>query len=352
MKIKRILVIRFRRVGDSILSLVVCSSLRQSFPGAQIDYVLDENISSLYQGHPDIDNIISFSQEEKHSFRKYIPKVWRLMHHNKYDVIIDMRSTVQTLWFSLFSLKTPYRIGRKKYYNIFLHNYRVEIPNDKTLDMVSRNLMLLKPLEKEKAVQYVPDFKLYVTEKEKLEFRAYMEKMGINFSQPVIVAAVATRIPYKVWNKERIETVLGRIISKYNAQIVFNYGGEIERNYAVNMYNDMEQNKNIFINIHADNLRDLMALVSNCDFFFGNEGGPRHMAQSLSIPSFAIYPPSVEMGVWLPGNKKEYQGISVYDTIGADAIKDDMTFAEKFDFITVNEVWERVDGMLSKYLKR
>ena len=40
MQIKNILVIRFRRVGDSVLSMALCHGLRQSFPDATIDFVI------------------------------------------------------------------------------------------------------------------------------------------------------------------------------------------------------------------------------------------------------------------------------------------------------------------------
>ena len=66
MEIKHILVIRFRRVGDSVLATALCRSLRQSFPQAQIDYVLNENIASLYENHPDIDRVIPFNDRENH----------------------------------------------------------------------------------------------------------------------------------------------------------------------------------------------------------------------------------------------------------------------------------------------
>ena len=39
MQIKKVLVIRFRRVGDATLSSVICTSLRKSFPEAEIHYV-------------------------------------------------------------------------------------------------------------------------------------------------------------------------------------------------------------------------------------------------------------------------------------------------------------------------
>ena len=53
--IKRILIIRFRQIGDSILAVALCSTLKKSFPDAEIHFVLNKNIAPLYEGHPDID---------------------------------------------------------------------------------------------------------------------------------------------------------------------------------------------------------------------------------------------------------------------------------------------------------
>ena len=112
--IKRALVIRFRRVGDSVLAVSVCRSLKKTFPGVRVDFVLNDHIASLYEGHPDIDRIITFSDKENYNLPKYLKRVHRLMRDTHYDVIIDMRATVKTLFFSLFSLHTPFRIGTKK----------------------------------------------------------------------------------------------------------------------------------------------------------------------------------------------------------------------------------------------
>ena len=46
--VRHILVIRFRRVGDSVLSMGLCHSLRQTFPNAQIDFVINEGIHTIY----------------------------------------------------------------------------------------------------------------------------------------------------------------------------------------------------------------------------------------------------------------------------------------------------------------
>ena len=102
--IKRILIIRFRQIGDSILAVALCSTLKKSFPDAEIHFVLNKNIAPLYEGHPDIDKVITFDKNENKPFTAYIKKIWQVTHQNKYDVIIDMRSTIRTLFFSLFSL--------------------------------------------------------------------------------------------------------------------------------------------------------------------------------------------------------------------------------------------------------
>ena len=86
------------------------------------------------------------------------------MHKNRYDVIIDMRSTIRTLFSLFFSLRTPFRIGRIKGYTHFLLNYRTDTySKNLTTDMVQRNLLLAAPLEKDqtysihKRIQVISD---------------------------------------------------------------------------------------------------------------------------------------------------------------------------------------------------
>ena len=52
--------------------------------------------------------------------------------------------------------------------------------------MVERNLLLAAPLEKIKPIQYTKEFRLYLTDQEKKDFRYYMEKEGIDFRAPCI----------------------------------------------------------------------------------------------------------------------------------------------------------------------
>jgi heptosyltransferase-2 len=101
----------------------------------------------------------------------------------------------------------------------------------------------------------------------------------------------------------------------------------------------------VFTNIQAGSLRELAALLANSDFFFGNEGGPRHLSQALDIPSFAIYPPGVGKKKWLPNASDRFQGIEPED-VSDKACDNSLTYQEQFDLITVDEVWNRLHPAL------
>jgi len=347
--IKRILVVRYRRVGDSILALSLFRLLKKNFPEAEIDFVLDSGIAPLFEGHPDIHQVISFTPEEKHSFFRYVGKVWKLTHAVRYDAIIDMRSTVQTLWFSLFSLSSKFRIGRKKSYNRFIQNCRPEIPWD--IDMEEQNAMFAAPLNAVKPLERSKGFSIPVGEQERRDFRSRMESCGVDFSRPVVFCAVATRIPEKVWDKECMEAVLKRIIDTYDATLIFNFGGAAEKEYVEKIHEGMGKDPHVRTDIEAKGLPQLKAMLANCDFFFGNEGGPRHLSQAIGVPSFAVYPPHVGKHIWLPENDGSHQGIEFADTAAAKAASD-LTYQEKFSAVTVEEVWSRLRPMLDKYLKK
>ena len=350
--VKHILVIRFRRVGDSVLAMGLCHSLRQTFPNAKIDFVINKGIHTLYENHPDVDKPIVFDDEDNKSIVKYLSKVWKTVNSTRYDIIIDMRSTVKTLFFSLFSLRTPYRIGSRKKYGWGILSHRVDNHAKGTGSRIEQNLMLMNPLAEIATLHKSTEAPLHVEETHKQAFRKYMEKEGIDFSRPVIMATVTARLEYKVWPMDRMKEILRRIIDYSDAQIIFNFAGK-ERDMAMRYQSELNNDPHIFTNIEAKSLPDLCALLSNCDFFFGNEGGPRHMAQSLDVPSYAIFPPNINKCIWLHDEGERFAGISPDDTVPLEEQKlRKMTYTERMELITVDDVWTGLKGMLGRYCKK
>lgn len=335
MPVKKILVVRFRQMGDAVLATPMLNTLRRNFPEAQIDFVLNERIAPLFEGHPSIDRIITFSDDERHGFLTYIKKVWRTVRHTHYDVIIDMRSTVNTMLFALFSPQTRWRIGIRKPYTWLAFNHRIEgCPADES--MIDHNLQLLAPLgtmKPEKAVT------LHMTEQEKTGFRRYMQEQGIDFSRPVMLAGVTAKLPGKTWAEDRMTEVLRRFMKAWpQVQIIFNFAPGQEALNAQRIYEALGRHPNVFITIEAKSMRQLAAMAANCTFYFGNEGGGRHIVQAMGRPSLVVCSPMASKKTWLPESDVVLtRGISATD-IAPHAQR--LSHAEQYELITVDVVWQ------------
>ena len=347
-EIKNILVIRIRRLGDSILSEAVCETLRSSFPDANIDYLLNSGLEELFLNNPNIDNILSIDEKENKSLFKYIKKVINIVFSKKYDIIIDVRSTPKTYLFSIFSFfRTKYRIGKKKKFRRLFYTHVTNDVEYRKGSIVGMHLSYLKPLEKEYNIKYLRDFKVYLSKEEIEKSKDYMRSKNIDFNKKRIMLSVNARVKNKKWPAEKFKQVVNDIASKYDVQFIYYYD-KSEKNETIEIAEYIGLNNISFYNLETNTLRELASLISNCDFFFGNEGGPRHISQALQIPSFAIYPPSANKQEWLPSNVFRYQGIEAEDINRSYSnIKD---YEEKFSKISVRDVENLLFPMLDMYI--
>lgn len=306
----KILIVRFKQIGDAVLSSVICNTLKKSFPESEIDYVVYEHIAPLFKNHPYIDNIILITKEEQKNPLKYIAKVWKVTR-KKYDIVIDIMSTPKSEMFTLFSFGSEYRIGRKKKYRGFTYTHKIFEPAN-SKDKVDKFLKMLVPLEEKYKILYDNTYITYINENEKESMKRKMKEAGIDFSKPVFICAVNSRCPEKIYPLNNMECVIKKVIEELNPQIILFYSSA-EKEFVKNFYSRLKNSKNVFSNIETASIRDLAALISNCEMFFGNEGGPRHIAQSLDIPSFAIFSPKSSKKEWLANPSKKHQGIEPKD---------------------------------------
>ena len=114
---------------------------------------------------------------------------------------------------------------------------------------------------------------------------------------------------------------------------------------ARNIYKELGCPERIKIDIQASSLRQLAALCANCSFYFGNEGGARHIAQALGVPSFAIYSPSASKSMWLPANSVLAEGISPDDILSPEQ-QATLTYEERFALITPEKVYGQLTSIL------
>ena len=299
MEIKNVLIVRFRQLGDAVLTTVLCNTIRKNFPDAHIDYVVNDGMASLFEGHPSIDRVIPFTKDEREHFWTYIRKVWHIMRSTRYDVIIDKRSTFNTTPFALFSLRTPIRAALKKPYTLGLYNHRVgKVGNTPMIDHI---LQHLQPLERLQPIDYVRTMSLCVTDSESTAFQAAMEQQGIRPNRPLMLVGVTAKLAEKAWPEEQMTEVLRRFIDSFpQVQIIFNYAPGQEEVNARRIYQALGCPDAVFIDVQARNSRQLAVMASLVDLYFGNEGGARHIVHALQKPSLVVCSPQANPSVWIP----------------------------------------------------
>lgn len=348
-----ILVIRFKRIGDAILTLPLCHSLKLTFPNATVDYVLYEEMAHLFYEHPYIDNVITIKKEEHKNIFKYLKKVYTVTR-KKYDLIIDVMSTPKSELFCLFSMSTPIRIGRYKKYRGFTYTHSMKEPE--SLNKVDKFFkQLLSPISKagfDLKVSY--DFSFSSKAKEKEKYKRIMLEAGIDFSKKVIAFSIYSRVKHKIYPIEKMKEVVEYLIKKYDSQVIFFFSPE-QKEAIQNIHKELENNKNIFSNIETPTIKDLVPFLENCDYFIGNEGGARHLAQGVGIPSLGIYHPASNLKEWLPFPSYKNMGIIPMDTLDFHKLNiesyNKLEFKEKFNLITVDMICQKIDELFRENKK-
>lgn len=344
----RILVIRFRQIGDSILAAPICSSLKKSFPDSTIDYVVYEHIAPLFKHHKYIDNVLTITNEERKNIFKYLKKV-RKIRKNKYDIIIDIMATPKTELFTICS-SAKYRIGRHKSYRGFTYTHKIK--EREADNKVAKFLYMLEPLEKEYDIKYTRDFEIDIDKKDILELRKRMKNAGVDFKKPIFAFAINSRVPSKIYDIDKMCEVIKRVINKYDPQIIFFYS-PTEKDFALKTYEKLEKDSHIFTNIHTKSIYELGALLKNVDCFIGNEGGPRHLAQAVNTPTYTILRHGFDIKEWIiesPYNETVW----AWDN---PKYKKDIDLESEKELVTPELVFNKFtkfydDKIMAKYLER
>jgi len=87
-----ILVVRISSMGDIIHCLPAAATLKHSFPGSVLDWVVAPCWAVLLEGNPFVDRLIPF---ERRSTRSWL-EAWRQLRKARFDFAVDLQGLVQS----------------------------------------------------------------------------------------------------------------------------------------------------------------------------------------------------------------------------------------------------------------
>ncbi len=267
-KINRVLVIRLRSIGDTVLATPSLIALRRFLPDARIDILLEDWVAPVLEDFDALDNILTVGTTSKSRL-----KIARKIRQNKYDAVFNLHGGTTSTFFVRAS-GAKHRIGFSTYQYSFLYNHRLPSPidfwNKKTLHSAEQQLALFGFVGV--PVKDKPKSRLAVNSKFKIQNSKFA------FLHPV--AAFDT----KQWATEKFARIAEFLHGK-NFEIIA-VATKKEREVLENL----QKFSNAPITIFDDlTLPEITALASQAELFVGNDSGIAHIAAAVNTPSVVIF---------------------------------------------------------------
>ena len=292
--VNRVLVVKLRSIGDTVLSTPSLIALKRFVPNAQIDILLEDWVAPLIGGHDTVDNVISVGKGSAERL-----KVAFELRRRRYDVAFNLHGGTTATFFTTAS-RAKHRVGYSNYQYSFLYNHLLSSATDfwgaEFTHSAEQQLALLGfvgvPIEDR------PKSRLVVTENaiESLEKKFHAKTQSSqskdgtaretwwqelsNFALLHPSSAFATK-QWPTENFARTAEFLAEkgfqtvaVASKSENAILENL--KRESNVPVLTFDDLT-------------LPEITALASKASIFVGNDSGIAHIAAAVQTPTVVIF---------------------------------------------------------------
>ena len=276
---QRFLVLRMSALGDIIHTLPAVAALRDSFPDANIDWLVDHKWASILEGNPCIDQVIEM---DRGSWRNVIAVVRRL-HKARYTVAIDFQSLYRSAILGWLS-GAPQRLGFDAHYS---RESGAALFYTKTISprrehKVEHNLELA---EAAGARASKIRFPLAVDMKATDEVQRVLTAEGVG---EYFVLSPGGGWGSKCWPAERYGELHHSLSQKYGWRGVTSFGPD-EGDLAERVRRSAGLPQPI---VEMFSLKQLIALLRQARFLVAGDTGPLHLASALGTPAVGLYGPT------------------------------------------------------------
>ena len=287
--VRRVLVIRLRSIGDTVLATPALVALRRFLPNAEIDLLLEDWVVPLIAGSEEVDTVIPVGK----GVADRAATATRL-RRRRYDTVINLHGGTTSTFFAVVS-GARHRIGYGYYRYSFLYNHRLESSSafwgrEKT-HSAEQQLALIGftgvPVED------LPACRLPINQ---MSMGAVSEKLGLGVSEvggghlfekdgrriALIHPAAATFT--KQWGTDKFAEVADSLYGKELQPVAV--AARSEKTILDRLVDQAESPIMV-----ADDLSlpEITALAAGARIFVGNDSGIAHIAAAVGTPPVVIF---------------------------------------------------------------
>lgn len=299
----KILVIKFRNIGDVLLSTPLISNLKFYYPDSDIDFALNKGCEDMVSDNSYINNVIVYDRPRIKKmgifsqFKEEI-KFTRSIRNNNYDMVINLTEGDRGAQLALLSgakvkIGFPIRKGILSKIDIF-----DKIADDeKWQHTVEKDLQFIKLLNKEIRSKEVAIFWSKEVE------RKVEETIKENHISDFVHIHPVSRWMFKCWEDERMARIIDYLYEEKRLNVVIT--GAPIRKELDRIEKILSLCKTKPVNLSGKlSLKQLACLSSKAKLFFGVDTAPMHMAAATNTPVLTLFGASFPVK-WGPWNNNE-----------------------------------------------
>ncbi len=298
---QKILAIKLRALGDTILTTAPLIELSRTFPQAEIHFLMPQEWSSLLEGFPGIQKLWKYERSHlKIARARAMARLAHALRQEKYDCVINFHASPSS---SLLAYATGAKTRAIHFHG---HHHRdrlttVKIPGKGTLKpIIERDMDTLRALG-----IHVPAGRLPTLPLQESEIRHASETLTrLGLSSPLLAMSLGASRETKQWPLQRFVDLAIEWIKKEQGSVLVFTGPQeetLQRNFLTALDEQLtstlatptersEIRKRIGT-LHALPLRKLAALFSLASVWVGSDSGPKHLAVAVKTPTVTFFGP-------------------------------------------------------------
>src|SRR5256714_3140416 len=289
--VRKVLLIRLRSIGDTVLATPSIFALRRFLPDAEIDILVEDWVAPLLDSHPHVNKVITL---ERSGFMARA-RVARELRSAGYDVVYNLHGGT-TATFLTRATGARHRVGFKTYQYAQLHNHQAPSPlllwQQQKTHSVEQQLALLGWTGV--PVSDRPRTELGVSPAAANAVDQRLRAAGLGDRRFALIhpaAAFAT----KQWATENFARAIEFLAERDIASVA------IAASHEKEILNNLTGQSSAPVVSFDLSLPEVTALATRSHLFVGNDSGIAHIAAAVGTPSVVIFGSS-NIAHWRPWN--------------------------------------------------
>ncbi|MFZ4855527.1 MAG: lipopolysaccharide heptosyltransferase I [Desulfuromonadaceae bacterium] len=289
----RILIVKLSALGDIIHALPVLDYLRQAAPGAEIDWIVEEQNQAILQGHPLIGNVITVNTRKwrKAPFsvdtRREAGEIVRRLRSASYDMLFDLQGNLKSgIIAGLAGVPKRYgfdRTGVRESLNLLFTNHHIPLgPEDHHISR--RSLKIVSSAFDGNYSSYAIASYIHTSIEEN---EAAAELLLTAPGNIHLLFHTGTTWETKKWSVEGWLELAQQVLERLpGASILFSWGNEQEWGEAQKLVTELGNRAMLLPHLQ---LKMFCALMKKVDVVVGGDTGPVHLAAAVGTPTVSFY---------------------------------------------------------------